>query len=206
VEQKKRLRLYAFDTMPLSEWTVRSCSKQQTERSYDLGMMLAEVGTEKILFADARTIKSVEEAEDFYNEVIGKGEEGKNEGLIIKDPNGYYEWLGNKRSGTWVKWKPVYSYDLKIIGYNAGRGKFKGLIGSLKCKGKDENGTKIEADASGMDDKMRKWFTDHQQEALGLVVELEAGRKSKAKNSDIWALRFPQFKQIRWDKSKRKPF
>jgi ATP-dependent DNA ligase len=84
-----------------------------------------------------------------------------------------------------------------------GNGKFKGMMGALECKGKDENGRKIEASVGGgFSDKERLeiWKT-YREVIIGKTIEVAADKMTLAENrKDVWALRFPRFKCIRTDK------
>lgn len=198
-EQKENLRFYAFDIMPLSEWTNRKCKTSQKERTYALNMALSDAAAVKVYASDSRVVRSVQEATKFFHDVTKDGVPGKDEGLIIKDPDGQYEW---GRAKAWAKWKPVNTYDLTVLRAVEGKGKFKGTLGALECEGEDENGRKIEGSVGGgFSDKERDTFWKMRSEIAGLVIECAADKMTKAKNSDAWALRFPRFVKVRMDKT-----
>ena len=52
-------------------------------------------------------------------------------------------------------------------------------------------------ECSGFDDEQRKWFTDHQSDVIGSVVEVKANEVFK----DSGKLRHPRFMRTRFDKS-----
>ena len=53
------------------------------------------------------------------------------EGLMIREPESVYE---SKRSGTLLKVKTHEDAEATIVGYKPGRGKFEGLVGSLRVR------------------------------------------------------------------------
>jgi ATP-dependent DNA ligase len=83
-----------------------------------------------------------------YESVLLKG----GEGLIIKDPGGPY----GKR---WTKIKKLGTYDVVIIGYQEGSGKYREMIGAVRF-GIYKNGKLVEVGkCSGMDDGDVRWIT-----------------------------------------------
>ncbi|KPZ70870.1 DNA ligase [Shewanella sp. P1-14-1] len=57
--------------------------------------------------------------------------ENNGEGLMLHLKSGYYQ-IG--RSQNIVKLKPKYDAEARVIGFNEGKGKFEGLMGSLKVE------------------------------------------------------------------------
>ena len=72
-------------------------------------------------------ITSIDQMNDYYKSVIRM----KGEGIMLKDPESYYE---SKRSDFMLKYKPVYDAEAIIVGYNKGVGKYEGKLGSFVCK------------------------------------------------------------------------
>jgi ATP-dependent DNA ligase len=87
------------------------------------------------------------------------------------------------------------TYDVVIMGYEEGKGKYQGLIGSIVF-GLYKDGTLIECGkCSGMTDDVRKDFTMKQQKYIGRVIEIGAMERTKEGN-----FRHPAFKSLRDDK------
>ena len=63
----------------------------------------------------------------YLKEIESKG----GEGVVVRDPNAPYI---AKRTSKVLKVKSFYYAGCKVIGYREGRGKFKGLMGSIECK------------------------------------------------------------------------
>jgi DNA ligase-1 len=61
-----------------------------------------------------------------------KGIESKGgEGVVVRDPLSPYI---AKRTSKALKVKSFYDTECKVIGYKSGNGKFRGLVGSIKCE------------------------------------------------------------------------
>jgi DNA ligase-1 len=140
----------------------------------------------------------------FYSEVLaeGIGADGKlnglGEGLILKNPNGHYEW---ERSKNWMKWKSVIDLDLTIVGFYEGEGRLRGTLGGVILRGYDENGNKVQARCgSGFDDETRLEIWLNTTKYKGKVAMIECQELSLAEGSDIYSARFPIFIRMRDDK------
>ena len=72
-------------------------------------------------------IKDKEHFKIFLKDV----EKKKGEGIVFRDPLAPY--IG-KRTSTALKMKSFYDTECKVVAYKAGKGKYKGIIGSLKCQ------------------------------------------------------------------------
>lgn len=219
-DAKAALRFFAFDYMVMTDWEANSCQWNQLQRSAQLRHSLENVGAVKVIKSKYKICNTIQELRDFYAEVLAEGQNadgtlnGLGEGLIIKDPNGFYEWersaviLDRKtkkviKSIFWVKWKPVIDLDLEIVGWEYGKGRLAGTVGKVHLSGTDENGNFIEAKCgSGFNDKQRAELL-----ALALAGKLngkilciEAQEICKAAGSDTFSARFPIAIRFRDDK------
>lgn len=218
VDAKNALNFFVFDWMTLKEWEANYCPRKQLERSNSLEKMVRELGLVKLIKSKYKICNNLEELKAFYAEVLAEGQNpdgtlnGLGEGLIIKDPNGFYEW---KRSGVvidrktktviksiyWVKWKPVIELDLEFVGWEYGSGRLSNTVGRIQLRGKDENGTLIEANCgSGLDDKTRDYILNNHAKLLGKTVCIEAQEISLAAGATVHSARFPIFIRFRDDK------
>ena len=125
-------------------------------------------------------IKSKSHLKKFFNDVIAKG----GEGVVIRDPSAGYE---RKRSAKILKLKPFLDDECEVAGYVKGRGKFEGLVGSIKCKLKNGKIIKI---GSGLKLKDRK-----NPPRIGDIITFKY--YSLTKNN---LPRFPVFLRIRYHK------
>ena len=222
IEAKKNLKFFVFDWMTVLEWEANACPHNQTTRSNLLESCITSLGLVKVVKSRYKICNSIQELRDFYGEVL---EEGKNhdgtlnglgEGLIVKSLHGFYEWERSSaiidrktkkvtKSVYWIKWKPVITIDLQIVGFEYGNGRLEGTVGNLLLEGFDENNTFIKASCgSGLNDKTRAYlldlFTNSPGKILGKTVEIEAQEISLAANSTVHSARFPIFIQVRDEK------
>lgn len=120
--------------------------------------------------------------------IVNKG----GEGLILRDPNGYYEC--GKRSNNLLKYKKTQTMDLRVIGWNEGNGKYEGAIGSFVCENDEHT---ILVNVAGMSDDIR-WSDPNAW--IGKIIEVAYFDISQSKTNDKMSLRFPRLKRIRNDK------
>lgn len=194
VEAKKKLCYTAFDWMTMDEWFNGSAIRRQGARTNTLLHMIHSLELKKVKNTAYIYVDNLDEAKKFYGEALKAGYEG----LIIKDVDAKYEW---KRSDAWTKWKPVQTFDLKLVEVIKGKGKYSNTCGALLLKGKDENGNKIDTKmGSGMSDAVRELFWRNRNSYIGKTIEVEAQEMTKAKGSETFSLRFPVFVKIRGDK------
>ena len=116
------------------------------------------------------------------------------EGLMLKRTNATY--VPDKRpTNNWWKLKKHMTYDVVVMGYEDGKGKYKGLIGSIVF-GLYKDGTLTECGkCSGITDELRREITENQQGYIGRVMEIKAMERTKDGH-----FRHPVFGQWRSDK------
>lgn len=144
----------------------------------------------------------------------------KAEGIMIKDPDAFYEC---KRSKNWLKMKPFIEESLTVIGVEEGKpdSKFVGTMGALVVGGMvDGKNVKVNV-GGGYSIKQRaqiwadytgqpvtwqkkedgKWVTYTEKpsgtEIIGMIAEVRADALTKSENKDEWSMRFPRFKRFR---------
>lgn len=173
---------------------------------------------EKIQLAKQLVTKDLKMAEEFYKEALDAGQEG----LIVKNLDAKYQ--PGRRVGFWLKVKPILeTLDLVIIGATWGTGKRTGWLGSyiLGCRDPD-TGKFLECGMLGTGVKEKKTSEDDVTfedltKLLKPYIESERGNEVKIKPKIVievayeeiqksptyssgWALRFPRFQRIRWEK------
>ena len=84
------------------------------------------------------------------------------------------------------------SCDLKIIGFEEGEGKYKGVLGNLIC---DYKGYQLGV-GSGFDDGQRKEIWNNQEKYLNRIAEIQYFEETYNDKGGL-SLRFPVFKCIR---------
>ena len=115
------------------------------------------------------------------------------EGIMIKDIDAPYEC---KRSTFWMKWKPVITVDLNIVGVEEGTGRNEGRLGAFICEGVDD-GRAIRVNVgSGLTDEDRSSYWDNAEHLIGDVVEVAADAVTQNQDG-TYSLRFPRFVRFR---------
>lgn len=143
--------------------------------TYDCGLRPDDVSAEEII-------------EYWLNEITSKG----GEGLILRRADGKYE-IG-KRSANLLKVKRTQTMDLRIVGWNEGKGKYEGMIGSFVCRTDDNE---IQVDVAGISDDIR---ADNPLNYINRIIEVAYFDVSVNKQTGQKSLRFPRFKKFRDDK------
>jgi len=115
------------------------------------------------------------------------------EGIMIKAVDEPYVC---KRSDRWMKWKPVISVDLNIVGFEEGTGRNKNRLGAIICEGED-NGRLIRVNVgSGLSDSNRDEYWAARNSLLGHLVEVQADAVTQNQDG-TYSLRFPRFLRFR---------
>jgi len=115
------------------------------------------------------------------------------EGIMIKSVDAPYVC---KRSDYWMKWKPVISVDLEIVGFEEGTGRNEGRLGAIICEGED-NGRRIRVNVgSGLTDSNRDEYWNSRDDLLGHLVEVQADAVTQNQDG-TYSLRFPRFLRFR---------
>lgn len=174
----------------------------------------------KIQLAEQLVTKDLKEADAFYKKALAAGQEG----VIVKNLDAFYV-PGRRVAGGWLKVKPTLeTLDLVIMGATWGTGKRAGWLGSYVLGCRDEaTGKFLECGMLGTGVKEKKTLPEDVTLAdltklLKPNIEFEKGGYVKIKPKIVievaseeiqksptyasgWALRFPRFLRIRWDKS-----
>jgi DNA ligase-1 len=115
------------------------------------------------------------------------------EGIVIKDMDAPYEC---RRSTHWMKWKPVVTVDLTIVGLEEGTGKNVSKLGALVCEGTDD-GRLIRCNVgSGLTDAQRDDYWINKDILVGQTVEILCDVVTQNQDGG-YSLRFPRFVRFR---------
>lgn len=101
-----------------------------------------------------------------------------------------YEGLVLRQGSTWLKVKPVETYDVRVTGIIEGTGKHKGRMGALM--------TDMGKVGTGFTDEEREWFWKRQvggEPRFKQLIEVECMQLTPAGK-----FRHPRFVRIRYDK------
>ena len=111
----------------------------------------------------------------------------------------------HKRTDKLLKLKKVQTIDMKVIDVEYGTGRNEGLIGALICQIITDDGKKIECKVgSGLDDRERYEWSLNTTQIIGKIVEVayfSLSQDSSKIGSNVYSLRFPRLKKVRYDKN-----
>jgi len=185
-----------FDIVPLDDFQRGYWNAQQYKR-FDIleqarGRLDDQQTTLRIvegLEVDLDTSEGHDIMHRYAEDCVAEGYEG----IMIKSMDAPYVC---KRSDYWMKWKPVISVDLEIVGFEEGTGRNKNRLGAIICEGED-NGRRICVNVgSGLSDSDRDQYWVARDHLLGHLVEIQADAVTQNQDG-TYSLRFPRFLRFR---------
>jgi len=192
-EEVKRVRLVAWDLIPLDDFKALRCDIPYFDRLDVLRQRMDEVSNtfDKQLIEIQTTafVDNFEQAQLFFNEALSDGEEG----VIVKNGDSPWE---DKRSKYQVKMKAELEADLLVTEWNEGTGRIEGLMGSVTCVSAD-GGLEVHV-GSGFNDEDRKMVAG---DIVGKIITVKYNEVIQDKNKDKKSLFLPIFEEIRLDKN-----
>jgi len=152
-----RLVYKIWDMVPTKDWNNLKCELTYKERFENVKEYVKEYNLrnnsllshiQRCQLIDFKLVDSFQEAMDFYQDQLNKGEEG----AVIKKLDSI--WVHDTNRTGIIKLKDFKECDLKIVGWNPGKEgtKYEKGIGSLICESSDGL---IKVDLSGLSDKQR---------------------------------------------------
>lgn len=136
-------------------------------------------------------------APQLRNEVTSRG----GEGVMVNVGDAKYQ---QKRTDVLLKYKDVFSMDMRVVGLTEGTGKNAGLVGALECIAEGD-GKKYQCSVgSGLTDWMRINWANDSRGIIGKIVEVEyfsISQDANARGTNVYSLRFPRLKRVRMDKN-----
>ncbi len=195
-----------FDVIPLEDFNHGTWNMIQSKRTDEwLGEIKDRVNDScpNLHILDGQTVDlDTEEGkkimDEFAKDQIAMGYEG----IMIKDVDAPYKC---KRGTSWMKWKPVITVDLEIVGFEAGKegSRNANRLGALVCEGIDD-GKLIRVNAGGgFSDKQRDEFWENKDSLLGHIVEIKADVVTQNQDG-TYSLRFPRFIRFRGEEAGEK--
>jgi DNA ligase-1 len=103
-----------------------------------------------------KRIKTVEQAEAFYEEVVEAGHEG----IMVKSPTSTYQ--AGARGRSWLKVKPTHTLDLVVLAAEWGSGRRTGWLSNLHLGARDETTGEfvmLGKTFKGLTDDLLEWQT-----------------------------------------------
>jgi ATP-dependent DNA ligase len=209
---KKNMKFRGFFLMPLSEWTAEVSTITMRQSREHITQLCDKLGLVKITVSKGKEVHSHEEMMEYLEEVTQPGYDGLpkgQEGLILKNWNGLYQW---DRVMDWCKVKKFFDVDVRIVGFVEGRKgtKLEGTLGRINYVGFLEDGTRVEGGVgSGLKEKKpkddpncptRDEIWNNQEKFLGTTMVVKYQEVSKGKDKKYPSLRFPTVFRFRDDK------
>lgn len=191
--------LNLFDIIPLSEFQAGKSTKIQEDRLVQLVQwwdLAAQHCPNVDLVYGEYVDLDTDEGQEFYKKFNAKAIAAKFEGIMVKDPDAFYE---TKRSYAWLKVKPFISVSLKIVGIKLGEedGKNANRLGAFLCEGWDGDKFIKTNVGGGFTEEQREDFWNRREKLMGMIIEVEADAITKSQDGDYYSLRFPVFKTFR---------
>lgn len=185
-----------FDIIPLDDFQRGYWNAQQYKRFDILEQARGVINEENTIIqivsgleVDLDTAEGHDVMQRYAEDCVAEGFEG----IMIKAVDAPYVC---KRSDYWMKWKPVISVDLEIVGFEEGTGRNEGRLGAIICEGED-NGRRIRVNVgSGLSDSNRDEYWNSRDDLLGHLVEVQADAVTQNQDG-TYSLRFPRFLRFR---------
>lgn len=141
-----------------------------------------------VSMSDTYIVHDISEIDSFFDYYISDGKEG----IMLKSPGNIYQ---GKRVSDILKRKQELTADLRVIGYEEGTGKYKGMLGALICETADG---KLRVNVgTGFLDVQRKYENVPE---IDSIVEVKYNAVIGKKDSDVKSLFLPVFVGKRADK------
>ncbi|MPS48574.1 hypothetical protein [Methylobacillus sp.] len=151
----------------------------------------------RILLVPTRIVHSYEEATAHFRELVLQ----RKEGTVMKEPNA--PWV-DSTSKFQVKRKITAECDLKIVGFEPGKGKNEATFGSLICETSDET---LRVSVSGFKDALRADIHANRDAWLGSIITVKFNTIMYAsEEGKKHSLFLPRFAERRIDKTEADSF
>jgi DNA ligase-1 len=186
---------HVFDILPLTDFVAGASPQSQrrrlewlepTREAFEATSCLRIMPGMEV---DLNTAEGQDIMHRFAEAAVAQGYEG----IMIKDLTAHYEC---KRTSSWLKWKPIITVDLEIVGFEEGTGRNAGRLGAIICEGEDHDRRIRVNVGTGLSDAVRDQYWHTRDQLLGHVVEVAADAVTQNQDG-TYSLRFPRFVRFR---------
>ncbi|MGL5935055.1 MAG: hypothetical protein ACRCZI_05480 [Cetobacterium sp.] len=182
------LKFAVFDSLTNEEWEQQYCMYTLADRRDHLNTLWTPNNHSHLV--PRVTVEDYEQFSIYHEDNLTAGCDG----TVLKLKNSLYEF---RRTKTWLKVKPVETFDCVVVGVKEGTGKYKGMLGALEIQPELGGPTSF---CSGMTDEQRSlWWSPYYKPGcpaiIGKTIEVQARGVHKSGR-----LIEPRFIRIREDK------
>jgi ATP-dependent DNA ligase len=192
-EEAKRVRMIAWDLIPLNDFKNSVCNIPYFDRIGVLQIRMSEVSNsqpiELIRSIDSIPVDNIEQANELFKRALDNGEEG----IILKNGDSIWE---DKRSKNQVKFKAELDIDLIITEWKEGSGRLEGKMGSVLAETSD--GLLEVSIGSGFNDEDRELLPE---DVVGKIIAVKYNEVIRDKNKGKASLFLPIYQELRQDKT-----
>jgi hypothetical protein len=178
-----------WDVIPYIQFVDGYCATPYSTRYASLKLLVDKQApsNKRIWLVTTDIVNNLDEAQVIFEHYLADGLEG----IILKDGSGVWE---DKRAKHQIKFKGELECDLKIVGIQAGSGKYEGMLGAILCESAD--GIVKVSVGSGFTDEQRKTLGE---EIIDKIAAIKYNMRIKNKAGEE-SLFLPIVLEIRDDK------
>lgn len=184
-----------WDVVPLDKFLERTWDVPRKERRSIVENAIAAVKCSKVRMVEYKKVKNIDEAFEYNAEVMDDGQEG----TILKCESGIWK---SHTSPKQLKMKLEIEVDMKIVGFNEGKKKRAGMLGSLILE--SSCGKLTVNCGTGIKEKDHEWtfqsIWDKKDELLNKIITVKSNELTKDKKTLRRKLFLPVFVEFRFDK------
>ena len=191
-QNKTGITYNIFDALSYEEFSSEESQMRYTARRIVLETIFEENKSDAIRVVPVKIMFKCKDEKSGFDLITSMVTEARNkgeEGIMLNVCDAYYVC---KRTNNLLKVKVFQDCDLKIIGFQAGTGKFENTLGALIVEYK---GNPVGV-GSGISDEQRNEFWNNQDLYLGRVVTVQYFEETNDADGKK-SIRFPVFKELR---------
>lgn len=182
---KKGIIYHVFDCLTVSEFKDHQSTLPYSSRRWVLKNVVRHCGSAIQILPMLYSGNEVSQIKKYLDIAQSSGQEG----IMININDASYEF---KRTKSLLKCKVMQDCDLKIVGFEEGKGRLKGTLGRLNV---DYKGNVLGV-GGGFSDEDRKFIWNNRASLMGRTVTVQYFEETQNKDGKL-SLRFPVFKTIR---------